>query len=104
MLSLRRDLGTQSTAHTHSLVQRVDAVEAVVGERLAGALDGATQGHGGSWKKPFYFLVLVDIVALAFVGANFFCLACIHGHAQRLASPTDHAGTWVSKFRKAALL
>ena len=39
-----------------------------MGERLAGALDGATQGYGATWKRPFYFLVLVDVVALAFVG------------------------------------
>ena len=63
--------------------QRVDAVEAVVGERLAGALDGVTKGYGASWQRPFYFLVLVDLVALVFVGGLMHALC----GTVRVASP-----------------
>ena len=89
--------------------QRVDAVEAVVGERLAGALDGVTKGYGASWQRPFYFLVLVDLVALVFVGGLMHALC----ETVRVAPPPPPArpprpplssGAWVSKFRKAALL
>jgi hypothetical protein len=70
--------------------QRVDAVEAVVGERLAGALDGATKGYGASWQRPFYFLVLVDLVALVFVGefgARASLTSRVVHHPRHLPSP-----------------